>query len=156
GETIDDARINSVPSSLTLGQPLLEIRPKWERLAETGFSMPDFGYTVAALTDGAFVDEFILDDDKVDIFLFSRALNRQSLDRLTDLPVYSPQGGVVPLGSLSDISETVDTAEIRRVDGRRTVSLFIIPPRSVPLETAVEKVRTEIVGPLRRGGELPP
>lgn len=156
GETIDDARINSVPSSLTLGQPLLEIRPKWERLAETGFSMPDFGYTVAALTDGAFVDEFILDDDKVDMFLFSRALNRQSLDRLTDLPVYSPQGGVVPLGSLSDISETVDTAEIRRVDGRRTVSLFIIPPRSVPLETAVEKVRTEIVGPLRRGGELPP
>jgi multidrug efflux pump subunit AcrB len=156
GETIDGARINSVPSSLTLGQPLLEIRPRWERLAEVGFTPPDFGYSVAALTDGAFVDEFFLDDDKVDMFLYSRALNRQQLDRLTDLPVLVPAGGVIPLGSLADVRETVDTAEIRRVDGRRTVSLYIVPPRSMPLETAVQTVRREIVTPMRRGGELPP
>ncbi|MCF7733960.1 MAG: efflux RND transporter permease subunit [Akkermansiaceae bacterium] len=156
GEVIGDARINSSPSSLTLGQPLLEIRPKWERLAELGFSTRDFGYAIAALTDGAFVDEFFLNDDKVDMFLFSRALNRQRLDRLTDLPVYAPQGGVLPLGALADIREMVDTAEIRRVDGRRTVSLFIVPPRSLALESAVQKVRDEIVAPLRRGGELPP
>ena len=90
------------------------------------------------------------------MFLFSRALHNQQLDRLADLPVHAPRGGVVPLGSLVDIRETVDTAEIRRVDGRRTVSLFIIPPRSMPLETAVRKVREEVVAPLRRGGELPP
>jgi multidrug efflux pump subunit AcrB len=44
GEVIDEARINSSPTSLTLGQPLLEIRPKWERLAELGFGTRDFGY----------------------------------------------------------------------------------------------------------------
>ena len=60
GEVIGGARINSVPASLRLGQPLLEIRPKWERLAEMGFSAPDFGFAVSALTDGAFVDEFFL------------------------------------------------------------------------------------------------
>jgi multidrug efflux pump subunit AcrB len=156
GEVIADARINSVPSSLTLGQPLLELRPKWDRLAEMGFGVPDFGYAAAALTDGAFVDEFFLNDDKVDMFLFSLALNNQRLERLADLPVYAPRGGVVPLGSLVDIRETVDTAEIRRVDGRRTVSLFVIPPRSMPLETAVRKIRDEVVAPLRRGGDLPP
>jgi multidrug efflux pump subunit AcrB len=156
GEIIDGARINSVPASLTLGQPLLEIRPKWDRLAEMGFGTPDFGYAAAALTDGAFVDEFFLNDDKVDMFLFSNALNQQRLDRLADLPVRAPRGGVVPLGSLVDIKETVDTAEIRRVDGRRTVSLYVVPPRSMPLELAVQKVRDEVVAPLRRGGELPP
>jgi multidrug efflux pump subunit AcrB len=156
GRIIADARINSVPSSLTLGQPLLEIRPKWDRLAEMGFDTPDFGYAAAALTDGAFVDEFFLNDDKVDMFLFSRALHQQRLDRLEDLPVHSPLGGVVPLGSLVDIRETVDTAEIRRVDGRRTVTLYIVPPRSMPLETAVRKVRQEVVAPLRRSGDLPP
>jgi multidrug efflux pump subunit AcrB len=155
GEVIEDARINSVPSSLTLGQPLLEIRPKWDRLAELGFTAPEFGFAVAALTDGAFVDEFFLNDDKVDIFLFSRAINRQRLDRLADLPVHAPGGGVVQLGSLAEIRETVDTAEIRRVNGRRTVTLFVVPPRSLPLETAVAKVRNEVVMPLRRGGGLP-
>ena len=156
GEVIGNARINSAPSSLTLGQPLLEIRPKWERLAEAGFRVPEFGYAVAALTDGAFVDEFFLDDDKVDMFLFSGAVNRQRLDRLADLPVHSPQAGVLPLASLADIRETVDSAEIRRVNGRRAVTLYIVPPRSVALETAVRKVRDEVLAPMRGSGELPP
>lgn len=154
-EYIHDAQINSVPSSLTLGQPLLEIKPKWERLEELGFDAGDFGFAVAALSDGAFVDEFYFNDDKIDIFLFSEAEHHQELDQITTLPVYSPRGGVLPLGALASIEETVDTAEIRRVDGRRTVTLYVIPPRSVPLETAVHTVREKIVQPLREGGKLP-
>jgi multidrug efflux pump subunit AcrB len=155
-DQIDDAQINSIPSSLTLGQPLLEVRPRWERLAELGFSAGDFGYSVAALSDGAFVDEFFLSDDKIDIFLFSGVGYRQKIDRLEDLPIYTPMGAVMPLGALAAISETVDTAEIRRVDGRRTVTLYIVPPRSMPLETAVATVRNEIVGPMRTENKLPP
>lgn len=153
---IEDAQINSVPSSLTLGQPLLEIRPRWERLEELGFRAGGFGFAAAALSDGAFVDEFYFNDDKIDIFLFSEAADRQEISKLESLPIYTPQGTVMPLGSLAEIKETVDTAEIRRVDGRRTVTLYIIPPRSVPLETAVETIRDEIVRPLMTEGKLPP
>ena len=155
-EYIPDAQINSVPSSLTLGQPLLEIKPRWERLEELGFDAGDFGFAAAALSDGAFVDEFYFNDDKIDIFLFSEAEHRQELDQISTLPIYTPRGGVLPLGALASIEETVDTAEIRRVDGRRTVTLYVIPPRSVPLETAVHTVREKIVQPLREGGKLPP
>jgi len=153
---IADAQIDSDPGSLVLGQPLLEIRPKWERLEELGFEARDFGFAAAALCDGAFVDEFYTGDDKIDIFLFSEAGNAQSLDNLETLPIYTPQGTVVPLGSLADISETVDAADIRRVDGRRTVTLYVIPPRSIALETAVQQVRDEIIRPMRAGGSLPP
>ena len=155
-EVVDNARINSTPSSLTLGQPLLEIRPRWERLAETGLGAREFGYAVAALTDGAFVDEFILNDDKVDVFLFSQAVTDQSLDRIRDFSIHTPQGAVLPLSALADVRETVDTATIRRVDGRRTVTLNVIPPRSLPLESAVEVVREKVVGHLRDSGALPP
>ena len=155
GELIEDAQINSVPSSLTLGQPLLEIRPRWERLEELGFDTADFGFATAALTDGAFVDEFYLNDDKIDMFVFSRAGDRQELGKLESLPIYTPQGTVMPLGSLADIVETVDTAQIRRVDGRRTVTLYIIPPRSIPLETAVATIREKLVRPMREEGRMP-
>ncbi len=155
-ELIENSQINSVPSSLTLGQPLLEIHPHWERLEELGFSTGDFGFATSALTDGAFVDEFYLNDDKIDIFLFSEAADRQDLSQVESLPIYTPQGTVLPLGALADIRETVDTAEIRRVDGRRTVTLYVIPPRSVPLETAVQMVREKILRPLRTEGGLPP
>ncbi len=155
-EVMPDAQINSQPSSLVLGQPLLQISPRWERLAELGFSAREFGFAVAALTDGAFVDEFFLNDDKIDIFLYDKAINRQKLERISDFTLHSPQGAVVPLSTLADITETVDSARIRRVDGRRTVTLYIIPPRSLPLETAVETVREKVVNHLRDAGTLPP
>ncbi|MEM9017628.1 MAG: efflux RND transporter permease subunit, partial [Verrucomicrobiota bacterium] len=155
-ELIADAQIDSDPGSLVLAQPLLEIRPKWERLEQLGFEARNFGFAAAALSDGAFVDEFYTGDDKIDIFLFSEAGNAQSLDNLETLPIYTPQGTVMPLGSLADITETVDAADIRRVDGRRTVTLYIIPPRSLALETAVERVRDEIIRPMRANDSLPP
>jgi multidrug efflux pump subunit AcrB len=49
----------------------------------------------------------------------------------------------------------VDTADIRRVDGRRTVTLYIIPPRSIALESAVKQVRDEIMRPMRTDNSLP-
>ncbi|MAS96744.1 MAG: acriflavin resistance protein [Verrucomicrobiales bacterium] len=154
-ELIENAQINSVPSSLTLGQPLLEISPKWERLEELGFDAESFGFAASALSDGAYVDEFYFNDDKIDIFLFSEAEDRQELGELETLPVYTPMGTVLPLSALADISETVDTAQIRRVDGKRTVTLYVIPPRSLPLETAVQMVREKIIYPMREDGSLP-
>ena len=79
----DKPQINSEPRSLTLDQPLIEIKPRWQRLAEVDVSNRDFGYAVAAMSDGAYVDEFILNDDKVDIFLFSGSGNEQSLAELS-------------------------------------------------------------------------
>ncbi len=151
----ENPRIQSRPSSLTLAQPLVEVRPDWERAAELGLDAEAIGFTVAALTDGSYIDEFFLADDKVDIYLYSEAGQSGSLDALPHLPVYTPVGTVVPLGSLASITETVDTAQVRRVNGRRTVTLNIIPPRSVPLETGVAIVRQDVVGGLMAAGEVP-
>jgi len=47
-----------------MGQPLLEVHPDWERAAELGISPRNLGYTIWAYSDGAFVDNFFLDDDQ--------------------------------------------------------------------------------------------
>jgi len=128
-------------------------RPDWERSDEAGMSNADIGFTVAAMTDGAFVDEFFLDDDKIDIYIYSSAgAGLESLDRL---PIYTPGGAVVPLSSLAQVVEKVDTAMLRRVNGMRTVTLNIIPPDGVALETGVEIVKRDVVGYLRDAGEVP-
>ncbi|MEM9386780.1 MAG: efflux RND transporter permease subunit [Pseudomonadota bacterium] len=147
-------QIDSDPSSLSLDQPLIQVRPRWELLAEVGFSARDFGFAVSALSDGAFVDEFLLEDDQVDIYLFSGAGSKQTLTDLQNQPVLTPSGSVVPLSALADVVESVDSDSLRRVNGRRTVSLYIIPPRAVALESAVERVRTELLPALRAAGEV--
>ncbi|MEO1320442.1 MAG: efflux RND transporter permease subunit, partial [Pseudomonadota bacterium] len=94
-------------------------------------------------------------DDKIDIFLYSSAGDAQQLANVEDLPVFTPSGAVVPLAAVADIVETVDTDSLRRLNGRRTVTLNIIPPRSVALETAVERVRTAVIGKMRDDDVLP-
>lgn len=148
------AQITSDPNTLSLDQPLIEVLPRWERLAELGIDANEFGYTVAALSDGAYVDEFFLNDDKVDIFLFSNAGQNQTLSQLATQPVATPMGTVLPLNALADIIETVDSDELRRIDGRRTVTLSIIPPRAIALETAVQMVRDEMIPTMRADGEV--
>ena len=154
-EVFDEPRIQSQPASLSLAQPMIEIRPRWERVAELGLSGDDIGFFVSALTDGSYVDEFFMADDKIDIYLYSEAGRDVDLDKLSQLPVYTPAGEVLPLGALVEIVETVDTNSLRRVNGRRTVTLNIIPPRSIALETGVAQVQQELVAYLREKGEIP-
>ncbi|NHN36334.1 efflux RND transporter permease subunit [Pseudomaricurvus alcaniphilus] len=155
GEVFDNPRIQTNPSSLTLAQPMVEIHPDWQRAAELGLNSEELGFTVAALTDGSYVDEFFLADDKIDIYLYSNIGQNAELDTLAQLPIYTPSGAVLPLASLARIEEKVDTSSMRRVNGSRTVTLNIIPPRSVALETGVEIVRNDLVGHLRAQGAIP-
>jgi multidrug efflux pump subunit AcrB len=154
-EVFDSPRLRADPSTLSLSQPLIEIKPKWSRASEVGMTTQDFGYTVAALTDGAFVDEFYLDDDKIDIYLYSESGKNASLDSLNQISVYTPIGAIVPLSSIARIEETVDTNIIRRVNSQRTVTLNIIPPEKIALETGVEIVKRDVVDYLRDTGAAP-
>ncbi|MEM9160407.1 MAG: efflux RND transporter permease subunit, partial [Verrucomicrobiota bacterium] len=153
-EVFDNPSVNSTPSALSLQQPMVEIRPNWDRVAELGFTNSSFGFTVRALTDGAYVDEFILDGRRIDVFLYSSEGEVASLDALANLPLSAPVGGVVSVNSVANLVEKVDTDSIRRLNGERTVTLNVIPPRSVALEDAVEIVREEIVRHLRNEGVI--
>ena len=154
-DVFGNPRIQTSPSSLSLSQPMLEVQPDWARAAELGLTAGDVGYTVAALTDGAFVDEYFEADDKIDMYLYGTTGGQTDVDNLGGLPIYTPQGSILPLDAIATIHETVDTNSIRRINGQRTVTLNIIPPASIPLEVGVEIVRNDVVAYLRDSGALP-
>lgn len=153
-DLFENPQLRSWPSSFSLDQPLVEVRPRWHRLSEIDMSANEFGYTVSALSDGAYVDEFFMGDKKVDIFLFSQAGQNQNLFNLAAMPIATPDGTVLPLNALADLNETVDSNQLRRIDGRRTVTLAITPPREIALETAVAMVRNEMIPAMQAAGEV--
>ena len=154
-DVFDNPRIQSRPSALDLGQPLIEVYPNWDRAAEVGLDTSALGTTVAVLTNGAYLDDFYLDDEKIDLYGYGPDAGDIDLDTLATLPVYTPSGVSVPLNTLADIQETVGTATLRRVDGRRSVTLDVIPPRSVALEAGIERMQREVIDPLRDEGVIP-
>lgn len=155
-EIFDQPQVRPQPSSLTMGQPLVEIRPDWERAAELGFDASDLGYTLWAFSDGAFVDEYFLGDDKIDMFLYATAGAIEGPEDLGGVQLYSESGGVVPLESVATVRETVNTETIRRVDGRRTITLSIIPPREIPLEVGAARVQRELIDDMLSRADIDP
>lgn len=153
-ELMPTAQIGSEPTSLSLTQPMIRVEPDWTRLAELDVSGDDFAFAVSAMADGAYVDEFFVGDDKIDMFVFSDSGNRQSLAELENLPLHTASG-VVPLSAVARFVETLDTDQVRRVNGRRTVTVNIVAPREIPLEAAVELVRTRIIDELQANGDIP-
>jgi multidrug efflux pump subunit AcrB len=153
-QIFDNPQVRPEPSSLSLGQPLLEIRPDWERAAELAIDTDDLGYTIWAYSDGAYVDEFFLGDDKIDMFLYSTQGVIERPQDLDKVMLYSSEGGIIPLSSIATVTETVNTETIRRVDGERTITLGIIPPRDIPLETGVDIVKKELIVGLKESGEV--
>ncbi|TPH12117.1 efflux RND transporter permease subunit [Litorilituus lipolyticus] len=150
----DNPQINSQPRSLSLDQPLIEVKPRWSRLAELGLSNSELGYAISAFSDGAYIDEFILDDDKIDMFMFSSAGNEQNITQLANSPIITPSGKVMPLSALADMHASYSSDSLRRVDGNRTVSVYIIPPRNVALEDAEEVVRSQLLTSLLQQGKI--
>ena len=153
----EGGQVNSDPSPTGLGmsQPIARVVPDWERAAELGVTQDQLGYTLWAYSDGAFVDEFYLDDDKLDMYLYS---TQGAIAKPADLQsvMLHTREGAVQLSSLARVEEVVGVNSIRRVNGMRTVTLGIIPPRSVALESGVEIVKRDLIGALRERGEIPP
>jgi multidrug efflux pump subunit AcrB len=153
----EGGQVNSDPSPTGLGmsQPIARVVPDWERAAELGVTQDQLGYTLWAYSDGAFVDEFYLDDDKLDMYLYSA---QGAIAKPADLQsvMLHTNDGAVQLSSLARVEEVVGVNSIRRVNGMRTVTLGIIPPRSVALESGVEIVKRDLIGALRERGEIPP
>lgn len=154
-EVLPGAQIGSAPSSLRMTQPMLRVLPDPDRLLRAGIAPADFAFAVAAWADGAWIDDHVHDNRKIDVWLYGPAGFRQNLAGLADAPVVAGDGTPVPLSALARLERTQDTDQIRRVDGQRTVTLHIIPPRSVALETAVGIVQREIVDAARAASEIP-
>jgi len=152
----DGVQVNSDPSptALTMSQPIAQVRPDWERAAERGISQDQLGYTLWAYSDGAFVDEFYLDDDKLDMYLYSSAGAINKPADLETVMLYTADG-MVQLSSLARVEEVVGVNSIRRVNGMRTVTIGIIPPRRVALESGVEIVKRDLIAKLRASGGIP-
>ncbi|MCG5240286.1 efflux RND transporter permease subunit [Azospirillum doebereinerae] len=157
GRLFENGQVNSDPSppTLNMSQPLLELHPDWERASELGISLTELGYALRAYADGAFADEYILNDEKLDIYLRVAADANRDRQDFENLSLYTGKGVPVPISTLAELRETVGSSSIARVDGLRTVTLTIMPPRSVALETGIALVREKLLDGLRTEGVIP-
>jgi multidrug efflux pump subunit AcrB len=140
-ERMPGAQVRSF-QDLELSEPELRLVPDDRRISESGWTRANVATVVRALGDGIWVGEHFDGERRLDMIL--RANGWDSPDALAAVPVATPTGGVVPLGELVAIEPTVGTTGLRRVDGRRTIGINVIPPPGTSLQQAMELIERGI------------
>jgi len=135
-----EANVRPQPS-LELAEPELRMKPDDRRIAELGWTRGDVATMIRAMGSGAFLGEYFDGDKRLDVIL--RSERWENPEQLMATPLASPTGEIVTLGELVTLERTAGPNEIRRVDRSRTLTLQVTPPSGMPMETAIELLRTE-------------
>jgi multidrug efflux pump subunit AcrB len=132
---------------LVMSEPNMLLTPKDYRIAQAGLTRKEVANAITAYTGGLFVSEYFDGNQRMNVVL--RGPKWQTPEELAALPVYSPRAGQQVLGELTTITLTAGPSSLRRVDGRRTISLVVTPPDVMSLESAIAIVEQSVLPAVR-------
>jgi HAE1 family hydrophobic/amphiphilic exporter-1 len=147
------AQIRPIPS-LDLGNPEMRVIPNRDRLTRVGMTTADLGKTVDALVDGAKAGSYRLHGDEIDLIVKGEETTVKRTQDLAALSIQTPRGERVTLGSLAEIRLEEGPTQINHIDSERAITIQVIPPGDIPLETAMALVSDKVVDPIKESGEL--
>ena len=147
------AQARPIPS-LDLGNPEVQVRTHRRRAAELGISNRDLGFAVSALVDGVKASDYQYEGREIDLKVMAEKSFAHRTHLLEQMPIATPDGRLVTLGSVADISVVTGPTQINHSERQRTITIQVTPPEQMPLEAAMDLISNEIVGPLRESGQL--
>jgi multidrug efflux pump subunit AcrB len=128
---------------LSLSEPELKLVPNDQRISQAGLTRRDVANAVRAYTSGLFISEYFDGNERVNVIL--RGEQWGTPDELASLPIHSPLAGVQTIGELTEITRTAGPTQLRRVDGKRTISLQVSPPANMSLEEALTAIQENVM-----------
>ncbi|MDP1685851.1 efflux RND transporter permease subunit [Hydrogenophaga sp.] len=135
-----DVRVN-----YTASQPQITLRIDRERATELGVSVDGLDVVLRSMVDGTEVTDLTVDDRNAPVILESTARGATDPQTLLNYSVRAttPEGErLVPLSQFVRFEETAIPSELERLGQRRAVQLSAIAADGVPLQQAVNDLRT--------------
>ena len=152
-QALPGAQVFPIPG-LDLGNPEVQVQVDRRRAAELGISNRDLGFSVNALVDGVKVSDYQHEGKEIDIRLKAEEGVTYNTHTLEQLPVATPDGRLVTLGAIADVSTTYGPVQINHRERERTITIRILPDAQMPIEAAMEIIRDEIVAPMKQREEF--
>ncbi len=148
-QTFPGANVQMFPNSEG-GQPEIRLLPRDERIVESGWDRPGVASLVRSFGNGQWLGEHFDGERRMDIIM--RVGGWETPEELASMPVINPLAAagqadgnaLTTLGNLVEVVNTTGPGQIRRVSGRRTVTVSLTPPDNVSLETAVAAIQADV------------
>lgn len=119
---------------------------------ELGLTNQGLGIAIRGLFDGAFVGDYTLGSDAIDLVVVPIGGELDYLEQLADIPIATPAGPVVPVNSIADFIPATSPQVINRIEELPSISINIDPPESMALQEAMDWIDENIIATAREQG----
>jgi HAE1 family hydrophobic/amphiphilic exporter-1 len=146
------------PMNFNLMGPEVRIKPDYVKASELGINMSNLATGLQAMVDGAYVGDYRLDDDSVDLLIVRDPSIPLTPETIPNIPlaIHNEMGmpRVIPLSAVTRIIPADAPQEIMRIEELRSVSFEVTPPQEIPLESAYNQINDMITG-AKASGAIP-
>ncbi len=153
-QEIEGVQVRPVPS-LELLYPEVRIEPDREKLNAAGLSARQLGVIIDVFMDGRRISDFKGEGKKkVDLVVKASDSELVRPEQVYDLPIVTSKGKIIPVSSVSNLISTSGITEVRHLERRRTITLQVTPPMTLPLEEAMDTISNKIIPKLEKMGMM--
>jgi HAE1 family hydrophobic/amphiphilic exporter-1 len=149
-----DTQARPVPS-LDLSSPEVHVTARPAQANQLGMNNSDIGATLNALVDGAYVGDYSVGGQKIDlVVLGSDSWESQTQDLEKQYVATPVETKPVRLDSFVEVKLGAGPEQVNHSERARSIAIELTPPDALSLEKAIEIVQDQIVGSLRARGML--
>ena len=154
GQQIQGAQIRPIPS-LETSYPEILVIPNKQKLAANGLTEADLGVYVDILMDGRRIDDFSpAGVKKIDLVVKGSDDEFTSPESILEATIVNNYGDLIKVGDVADLEYSQSMPQINHLERRRTITLQVTPPITLPLQSAIENIENDLVAPLTAAGKL--
>jgi multidrug efflux pump subunit AcrB len=113
----------NVESDFEAGNPELQVRVNADRATALGLSVTSIGNFLRAKFDGLLVGRFFQDNEEIDIVMRYDAGRANDYNDLVQSLIPTPDGRLIPFSSVASVNYATSAGSIRRVEGKRQITL---------------------------------
>ena len=147
------AQVRPKPS-LDLGSPEIRVSLKRDRAADVQMTNQELGFTIDALVDGTKASDYQFEGDEIDLTIRGVDHFADRTQELANLPIYTRGGKLTTVGDIADVKLVAGPEQINHIERERAITIQVIPSGHMPLETAMEMIKQEVLLPIKEEGNL--
>ncbi|MFW5710525.1 MAG: efflux RND transporter permease subunit [bacterium] len=113
----------NISDNIESGTPELRVRVNQSQAARYGLSTAAVGRYIRSSIDGETATTIFKENEEIDVLVQYNVGSIDSMYQLQQLKIPTPSGNLVPFNSVCTIEESSGIASIKRIDGKREVTI---------------------------------
>ncbi|MGD9202797.1 MAG: efflux RND transporter permease subunit, partial [Chitinispirillia bacterium] len=113
----------NIKDNLEKGTPELRVVVDQDKVVKYGLTSSMVGMYLRAGFDGIVTTRIFDDNENIDVIVQYRGDDITSVNQMMQMKIPTPQGGQIPLSALSSVQEKPVISTIKRVEGKREVTI---------------------------------